>query len=306
MVNSNEFLGKVLDNMADHVVVVDRSGQILYVNRRWCEFAEDNNCGITDSWAGVNYLQVCDRAAAQGDESALQAAQGIREFMASERAHWCLEYPCHSPEQQRWFMMSVSRFELNRRQYFVITHHDITQRKLAEDKVSKMALIDSLTGIPNRRCFDTFFQQEWRRSRRLKSPLSLALIDIDYFKLLNDRYGHQTGDACLRKIGRLLKDFVRRPGDLCARYGGEEFAVVYGNTDEDEARHLLAELSEAIRQLAIPNEGSTVAPYLTVSAGLATARPGDSSDSPDKLIARADRQLYLAKDSGRNCTAVAG
>ncbi len=305
MVNSNEFLGKVLDNMADHVVVVDRSGQILYVNRRWCEFAEDNNCGITDSWAGVNYLQECDRAAAQGDALGLQAAQSIRDFMASKKSHCYLEYPCHSPEKQRWFMMSVSRFALNRRQYFVITHHDITQRKLAEEKVSKMALIDSLTGIPNRRYFDTFFLQEWRRSRRLKSPLSLAIIDIDYFKLLNDRYGHQAGDECLRKIGRLLKDFVRRPGDLCARYGGEEFALVYGNTDEDEARHLLADLSEAIRQLAIPNEASTVAPYLTVSAGLATARPDDSSDSPYQLIAKADRQLYLAKDGGRNCTAVA-
>lgn len=162
-----------------------------------------------------------------------------------------------------------------------------------------LSRIDGLTDIPNRRYFDEFIKNEWNRCRRLNIPISLAILDLDYFKLLNDTYGHQTGDDCLRAVGKLLTKFGKRPNDLVARYGGEEFALVYGGVDLGQAKTLIEPLIDEIRLLNIPNKESEIQPILTASIGLSTMYP-NKDNTESELIKHADELLYIAKEKGRN------
>lgn len=161
-----------------------------------------------------------------------------------------------------------------------------------------LSTTDCLTGIANRRYFEEQLQAEWRRCQRSHQPLSLVMIDIDYFKDFNDSYGHQRGDDCLRRVAQTMAAFCQRPGDLCARYGGEEFVILLPATAQEEAQALVESLRRAVEQLAIPHrhgEGGVV----TVSAGVAARIPGAHSSS-DQLLSQADRRLYQAKEQGRN------
>ena len=234
-----------------------------------------------------------------GDDFGIQAAKGIRSVISKETEDFYFEYPCNSPDEKRWFMMRVTPFTLENIDYFVISHQNITERKLAEEKLLDLSRLDGLTGIANRRYFDNFLEEEWRRCHRLGLPISLAIIDLDYFKLLNDHYGHQTGDECLKAVAKSLKQFVRRPSDLCARYGGEEFSLVFGNTGKDQAKVLINKALEEIRLLNIPNEESPTHPTLTASIGLTSMLPDEKSNEHE-LLKRADDLLYEAKRSGRN------
>ena len=234
-----------------------------------------------------------------GDDFGIQAAKGIRSVISKETEDFYFEYPCNSPDEKRWFMMRVTPFTLENIDYFVISHQNITERKLAEEKLLDLSRLDGLTGIANRRYFDNFLEEEWRRCHRLGLPISLAIIDLDYFKLLNDHYGHQTGDECLKAVAKSLKQFVRRPSDLCARYGGEEFSIIFGNTSTDQAKVLVDKVLEAIRSLNFPNEKSPTHPTLTASIGLTAMLPDDSSNEQE-LIGRADELMYEAKRNGRN------
>ncbi|MBC8237749.1 MAG: sensor domain-containing diguanylate cyclase [Helicobacteraceae bacterium] len=300
MIQSYEFLKSVLDTITEHIVVIDEKGDILFVNKSWSSFGQDNSCAINDSWNGINYLEECDRAAAMGDNFGVEAGKGIRSIINTDEESFYFEYPCHSPKEKRWFMMHVTSFFMEDANCFVISHQNITERKLAEEKVLNQSRIDGLTDIPNRRYFNEFLDEEWKRCRRLGLPISLVIIDLDHFKLLNDTYGHQAGDECLQSVGKILKEFGgARPGDLCARYGGEEFAIVYGNTTLDEAKILASKLLDEIRSLNIPNEKSLLLPTLTASIGLATMYPNENN-SETLLIKKSDELLYSAKENGRN------
>lgn len=298
------FLKKTIDTVTEHIVVIDDKGAIQFANKSWIAFGDNNNCSVGGDWRGANYLEECDKAASMGDELGIKAGKGIRSVIKGKEDIFYLEYPCHSPEEKRWFMLRVTPFSIESSQYFVLSHQNITQRKLAEERAEDLARIDGLTSIPNRRSFDEFLQNELRRCRRLKKDLSLAIIDLDYFKLLNDSYGHQAGDACLVKIGRVLKEFVNRPGDLCARYGGEEFSIVWGDTSLEKANFLAKNLLDKIINLKIPNEKSPIQRNLTASIGLATLRPTKDSNEKE-IIEKADRFLYQAKENGR-CRIVSG
>lgn len=300
MIGSYNFLTSVLNTITEHIVVIDKEGDILFVNRSWIEFGQSNSC-ITSHWEGINYLKVCDKSAAKGDEFGLKAAEGIRKVINAEQELFFFEYPCHCLEEKRWFMMRVTSFvsESENDHYYVISHQNITERKLAEEEVLNLSRFDSLTNIPNRRYFDDFLHTEWRRCARLKMPITLAIIDIDHFKLLNDTYGHQVGDECLKVIGSVLKGFTKRPSDICARYGGEEFSIVLGNTTIEKSLGLIKELNNAIRGLEFPNEKSPIMPIVTASIGLATMYP-NKGVGEEELITAADIQLYSAKANGRN------
>ncbi len=299
MPGSREFLESTLNAMKDHIVVIDHKGNILFVNNAWTTFGKDNSCPSSIDWENTNYLDVCENSASTGDEFGRRAADGITDVITANTEEFYLEYPCHSLQEKHWFMMQVTPFTLNNIRYFVISHRNITKRKLAENKVLALSRIDGLTGVSNRRHFDEYLDFEWQRCARLGSPISLAMIDIDHFKILNDTYGHQAGDECLKKIAQLLKAYTKRPSDMCARYGGEEFAIVYGNTDADHAQMLIKKLAKSIRDLKIPNEDSPITPYLTVSIGLITIYSHDKNNSTT-LIKAADTLLYQAKDNGRN------
>ena len=161
---------------------------------------------------------------------------------------------------------------------------------------------DGLTGIANRRHFDINIEKEMRRSKRTGTPLSLALIDIDYFKAYNDNYGHQQGDDCLIRVAKTLSGAMRRPGDLVARYGGEEFAVILPETSADNAAHMLEAIRQQIADLEVPHESSEAGTHVTVSIGVATRCTEQPLEVTD-LIGQADRALYQAKGNGRNCVA---
>lgn len=299
MDNSYAFLSQVLDSITEHIVVIDEIGDIQFVNETWSAFGHDNACVLGDDWIGVNYIEECEKASAMGDEFGRQAETGIRSVIEKREPLFCFEYPCHSPDEKRWFMMRATPFQDSGRNYFAISHQNITERKLAEEEVMNLARVDGLTDIPNRRTFDEFLHEEWRRCIRLNIPISLAIVDLDHFKLLNDRYGHQSGDDCLIKVGALLKEFAHRPSDICARYGGEEFALVWGDTSLEQAKQLSNELLRKIVGLNIQNHSSPTKNCLTASIGLAEIIPARGNEETE-LVGKADRMLYRAKESGRN------
>lgn len=171
--------------------------------------------------------------------------------------------------------------------------------KYQADLLRTLTLIDSLTGVGNRRHFDETLASEWRRCAREVKPLSVLMIDIDFFKRYNDKYGHQTGDACLQNVAKCLKEGLTRSHDLLARYGGEEFVAILTDTPLEGARAKAVELLDAIRKLAIAHEASEVAgAIVTVSIGVASVTPHHEHAVKD-LVSTADAMLYQAKQEGR-------
>ncbi|APW44437.1 diguanylate cyclase [Rhodoferax saidenbachensis] len=170
--------------------------------------------------------------------------------------------------------------------------------KFQSDLLRRLVFLDGLTGVFNRRYFDQQFPIEWARSMRNGSPLSLLLVDVDFFKRYNDRYGHQAGDDALRLVGATLKSGLRRPADMVARYGGEEFACILPDTAFEDALLIAQDLEHQVRQKKIPHDQSSVGPVMTISLGLATRIADAPGDGP-ALIGLADALLYRAKNTGR-------
>ncbi|ADH85345.1 diguanylate cyclase [Desulfurivibrio alkaliphilus] len=180
----------------------------------------------------------------------------------------------------------------------VHTHMNLKRKT---DLLEKFALLDGLTGIPNRRHFDELFDKEMRRCLRNGLPLSVIMTDIDHFKGFNDNYGHGAGDKCLQKVAGALSGSLVRPGDSICRYGGEEFVALLPGTDAAGAREVAERLRVAVEALAITHEHSSAAPVVTVSLGAATLDPRrDSETDRQPLLSRADQALYAAKEAGRN------
>lgn len=170
--------------------------------------------------------------------------------------------------------------------------------KLQSDLLRTLAMMDGLTGVANRRKFDEHITSDWRQCFREQKPLSLIMVDVDFFKRFNDRYGHQAGDACLRAVAQALAEAVRRPYDLVARYGGEEFACILPNTNLSGAIEIAEKMQERIRGLGIEHAASDVDRVVTISLGVASMTPTGDLDW-QQLIEMADKQLYEAKIKGR-------
>lgn len=186
------------------------------------------------------------------------------------------------------------------------TATDITKHKRAEvalkefnQELERLARMDGLTQVANRRSFDEFLAQAWQNIGSGRSSLSLILCDIDYFKTFNDTYGHQAGDACLKQVAGAITQAVKRSTDLVARYGGEEFAVVLPNTSTTGAEYVADQIRMAIRLLNIKHDKSEVSDRITLSLGIASIS-STTNAHPDMLIAAADQGLYSAKYSGRD------
>jgi diguanylate cyclase (GGDEF)-like protein len=168
---------------------------------------------------------------------------------------------------------------------------------VANIELSQLSRTDDLTSIANRRFMDEFLDREWQRAIRNKSSISLILIDIDFFKLYNDTYGHLDGDEALKRVAAKLKDVIHRPGDLVARYGGEEFVLVLADTED--AKFVADNCRQSIKDLQIPHKSSESADVLTISAGYCTVVP-ESGTGPSLIIDTADKALYKAKENGRD------
>ena len=169
----------------------------------------------------------------------------------------------------------------------------------ANEKLQRIANIDGLTQIANRRRFDDYLLVEWQRHQREAMPLSLLLMDIDYFKNYNDFYGHQQGDNCLIQVAQTLAKVARRATDLVARYGGEEFAVILPNTNLQDALKVGEAIREVIAALKIPHNQSEISDQITLSLGIASMIPTPNHPLED-LIKNADHALYSAKSRGRD------
>jgi diguanylate cyclase (GGDEF)-like protein len=185
---------------------------------------------------------------------------------------------------------------------YITVLRDISERKQFEEKLATQALTDGLTGLANRRSFDETLNREWKRTLREGSQLSLLLIDIDSFKALNDKYGHQVGDDYLRTISAAVSGVVRAP-DIVARYGGEEIAVILPGADSQGAVEIAERVRTAIEALRLTHEGNPVGGgCVTASIGAATAlaRRGGTIRMPESLLLAADTAMYKAKQGGRN------
>lgn len=175
------------------------------------------------------------------------------------------------------------------------------QLEEANHELQRLATLDGLTQIANRRQFDSYLDGEWKRAVREKASISIVLCDVDFFKLYNDTYGHQAGDTCLQKIATALARSAKRPADLVARYGGEEFALILPKTDGIGAVRVADRIRQQVKALKLPHAKSSVSEYVTVSLGIATTVP-NARALPVEAIALADKALYRAKELGRDRT----
>lgn len=233
------------------------------------------------------------------DNAAIDRAfeAGATDFL-SKPIHWTVL-------RQRVGRILASRWAIAQLQRQIQREHLLTEQlERANQQLQRLALIDRLTQIANRRYFDQHLSQQWNQLAREESSLSLIMCDIDWFKSYNDTYGHQAGDECLQTIANLLSDSVKRAGDLVARYGGEEFAIVLSHTNTKGALQLAESIRETLKERAIPHKNSPINDVVTLSLGVASMIPTPKS-SANKLIAEADDALYQAKESGRDMTCLA-
>lgn len=176
---------------------------------------------------------------------------------------------------------------------------EIIKRKKLEKELLELSRIDELTQLSNRRVFDEEMMTEWRRAMRTKSPVTLLMLDVDYFKKLNDSAGHQTGDKFLIQLGYVLKKYSRRFLDTAARYGGEEFAVILSETKEEDGLKVAEMIRRDVDKMKFKHDNSDVSDHVTVSIGVAGCIPKIGSHE-EELVERADKALYKAKEEGRN------
>ena len=183
---------------------------------------------------------------------------------------------------------------------------DISERKKQEQELETLkkqleeySYQDGLTGIANRRFFEDSYQREWLNAQREQQPLTLILLDIDYFKQYNDHNGHILGDACLKQIAQILKKSVSRPRDLVARFGGEEFILILPDTTQASAIEVVERILQSIRTADICHSSSPLDQRLSVSLGVKTIIPTQKNDKM-AFLKEVDQNLYLAKEQGRN------
>ncbi len=295
--------------------IVDASTNILYVD----SFADGSNFYI-NRWIqnvlGYTPADVCRLGSryleylVHPDERDLLSAERRRLSTIKEGEVVENEYRFrHHQGDWRWLLCRETVFQRDASgqptQVFG-TATDITKRKRAEDtlkafnrKLERLARMDGLTQVANRRSFDEYLAQEWENIGAGRSVLSLILCDIDCFKSFNDTYGHQAGDVCLRKVAKAIEGAAKRATDLVARYGGEEFAIVLPDTDQSGAEQVARSIQTAVRQLEICHAQSDVSDYVTLSLGVSCVT-STANMRPELLIAAADQGLYQAKYNGRD------
>lgn len=196
-------------------------------------------------------------------------------------------------------VMEVSGIKIG--EEFLAVFKDATERIEAEDILRDMAFLDSLTKIANRRRFDEKLAHEFDKAKECEGAISLIIIDVDFFKQFNDRYGHLAGDSCLYEVAQTIASTVNRPEDFVARYGGEEFVVLLPDTDKEGALFIAEQIQKAVEALAIVHE-DTYSGFLSVSMGVNST--ASSQDDKVSFVRGADNALYYAKDQGRNCIAL--
>jgi diguanylate cyclase (GGDEF)-like protein len=301
-----DLAASVMDALTSNICVVDTAGKILAVNRAWLEFSSSNAGAGESAYLGTNYLNVCQHSSGPASKEAAEFHRGLQDVLDGRAGLFQLEYPCHSPSELRWFLARVTPLSIGngtrraRKVGAVVSHMNITDRKLLELKYERLASTDPLTDLPNRRFFEDNARIELERLRRFGGAMSLLMIDLDKFKLINDRYGHAAGDAVLKRFASRCRS-VLRDSDLFARIGGEEFVVLLFGTDEAGAMLLAERIRSSVADLRVRTAAGTI--RVTSSIGVASIRASDRSIAA--ALNRADQALYAAKAAGRNVVSVA-
>ncbi len=290
------FASAVINALSSHICVINKVGEIIAVNRAWQDFAIANPPVSSRVGVGINYLEVCQRASGMDREEARKFASGVRSVLERRTEFFEMEYPCHSPTQNRWFLGRVTPLKTKQRGA-VISHATITDRKLLEFELAKIAATDALTGLPNRRYFFEAAKLEVARVRRFGTAASVIMIDLDHFKAVNDTHGHAAGDKVLRCFAEVCRNSLRQI-DVFDRIGGEEFAAILPGTNEAAAHSVAEKLRNAVYETPIKVGRNLI--NISASFGVAEVRSVDMGI--EDSLGRADLALYAAKRAGRNCT----
>jgi diguanylate cyclase (GGDEF)-like protein/PAS domain S-box-containing protein len=296
------YLEDALTNMADGLVLYDRDGIIQFSNLQYRQLFP-----ITEDLRipGAALADIIRKSIERGEEAAPETADF--EGWLAQRCLAVLRAGNRTIQlsNERWI---EARTRIVRNGGSLVLLTDVTDRKRAEnalkqanEQLARLAWVDGLTGLTNRRGFDEAFDREFRRGARDGQSLGLLLIDVDRFKAYNDAYGHQSGDRCLQLIGEKLRTTLRRPADLAARYGGEEFVVLLPNNNAAGAAKVAEALRRAVKSLRLPHRDSEHR-VVTISIGVTAHFPGQEIKQTADLLRRADDTLYKAKAGGRDQT----
>ncbi|MBE9532349.1 MAG: diguanylate cyclase [Proteobacteria bacterium] len=282
-------LSHAMVSICDCVYITDMEHKIIFVNNAFCETYGYRKEDIM----GQDGKILCGEVEIAGGE--------VDSIIGDPEDGGRVEIS-HKRRDESTFPVLVSKSivknDKGESESIVRVTRDITEIKGLEDELRSLTLTDELSGIANRRKLDLFFDREWASAIRNSTEISLMMIDIDFFKLFNDTYGHQAGDECLKAVARMIDSILKRPGDIVVRYGGEEFAVVMPGTDKAGALIMGEKLRKAIEGLNVEHNSSKKG-VVTISIGVSSLKPG-KRDSPKELFGVADKALYRSKEEGRN------
>jgi diguanylate cyclase (GGDEF)-like protein len=283
------FADAVLDALPDATAVLDNTGTIVTVNQAWRMFTIDNEGDPATTGVGVNYLDMCARSAEAGCYEAAVVAEGIRSVLTGETVHSELEYPCPSPAAGRWFLLRINPVATPA-QGAVVSHVNITRRKMAERDLEHQAAHDPLTGLANRSLCTTKLTAALtpRKGRSSEANVGVLYLDLDGFKPVNDTYGHDAGDEVLLTTAHRLREQVR-PQDTVARLGGDEFAIVAPRINGSGLVSLAARITDALAQRHLVH-GHLL--HVPASVGTHLATPGDAVA---RSVRCADTAMYTIK-----------
>jgi diguanylate cyclase (GGDEF)-like protein len=300
---SVELLCGLLNSLEEGIILLDSEGRVLHWNV-WMV----NASGISQPQsAGRNLVEIFPELATTRVPGAVEWAlkRNLPSFLSPSLNP--SPFPLGRKDQFIDQSIRITPLVLGSGEIFCMVHIMDVSAMVEKDRILRqrarqlreLSRIDPMTGVANRRRFQEHFETEVRRHRRNDAKLSLIILDVDFFKLYNDTYGHRSGDDCLVRVSTAIGFALHRAGDLLARVGGEEFAVLLPDTDEEGATTLAEQIRAAIEAEAIPHIASTVARVVTASLGVVTAVVGERLDYND-LYTAADISLYEAKSAGRN------
>jgi diguanylate cyclase (GGDEF)-like protein/PAS domain S-box-containing protein len=288
---ASRFQQAVFDSLVAHIAVLDHTGTVLQTNAAWRQYMVDSGFAAMPCCQGASYLKIL-ACLTEHDALTVQAAEaGITAVLAGDLPFFQLAQPFFTPLDKRWFSMKVTPVH-DSVQRLVISHEDVTQLKTAELASLTLANRDTLTGALSRRNFFNLAEQEVARSIRYALPLMVLMLDLDHFKVINDRHGHAAGDVILQKFVQTV-NAVLRESDLMGRIGGEEFAVLLPNTPLEGGCALAQRIVESVRADPVQVNGHLIAYTVSIGAGCLS-----SETSFAALLSLADAALYRAKDGG--------
>jgi diguanylate cyclase (GGDEF)-like protein/PAS domain S-box-containing protein len=294
---ANIELNQIFNTTADSIWVIGKDFTVLQINETFLKMLRKN----LDETLGKKCHDVFSSEACAGQQCLVS-----RLSQGEKRIEYDIQKEC-ADGVTRSFIVTATPFCGPDGEVIGIVevYKDISDRKRAEEALQKanrelqrLAALDGLTQIPNRRGFDERLDMEWKRSRREQNLISLIMGDVDFFKLYNDNYGHHLGDECLKAVAACINDTLLRPADLAARYGGEEFAIILPQTSAQGALCVAEKIRQRVEALRIQHASSSFH-FVTLSLGVATMVPSQHN-SPEALIELADRSMYEAKNAGRN------